>query len=140
MPEITEREQMSIATATEVRTKKVSKVVVEQVKELVNIRAEVKALEGQAKKVVAVLEKEFEKDDTAKTSAFDTLIHHNIEVARLDWRSRTNFNLDAFKVAFTNLVVATHPELADSLDTMLAEATAEAQSQTIYTTLTTLYK
>lgn len=140
MPEITEREQMSTTLATEVRTKKVSKVVVEQVKELVNIRAEVKALEGQAKKVVTALEKEFGKDDVAKTSEFDTLIHHNIEVARLDWRSRTNFNLDAFKVAFTNLVVATHPELADSLEVMLADAVAEAQSQTIYTTLTTLYK
>jgi predicted metalloprotease with PDZ domain len=131
---------MSIAVATDTRTKKVSKVVVEQVKELVNIRAEVKTLEGQAKKIVTALEKEFGKNDVAKTSDFDTLVHHNIEVARLDWRERSNFSLDAFKVAFTNLVVTTHPELADSLEVMLAEAVTEAQSLTIYTALTTLYK
>lgn len=128
------------SVATEVRTKKVSKVVVEQVKELVNIRAEVKVLEGQAKKIVSVLEAEFGKDDTAKTSEFDTLIHHNIEVARLDWRSRTNFNLDAFKVAFAESVIATHPEMAEVLEVLVAEAIAKAQSETRFTALTTLYK
>lgn len=121
-------------------TKKVSKVVVEQVKELTNIRNEVKTLEGQAKKIVAVLEKEFGKDDTAKTSEFDTLIHHNIEVARLDWRSRTNFSLDTFKAEFAELVMATHPELAEALEVMVAEAVAKAQSVTNFTALTTLYK
>lgn len=128
------------SVATEVRTKKVSKVVVEQVKELVNIRAEVKVLEGQAKKIVSVLEAEFGKDDTAKTSEFDTLIHHNIEVARLDWRSRTNFNLDAFKVAFAESVITTHPEMAEVLEVLVAEAIAKAQSETRFTALTTLYK
>lgn len=128
------------SVATEVRTKKVSKVVVEQVKELVNIRAEAKALEGQAKKIVSALEVEFGKDDTAKTSEFDTLIHHNIEVARLDWRSRTNFNLDAFKVAFAEGVIATHPEMAEVLEVLVAEAIAKAQSETRFTALTTLYK
>lgn len=131
---------MSVAVAEATTTKKVSKVVVEQVKELVNIRAEVKALEGQAKKIVSALEVEFGKNDTAKTSEFDTLIHHNIEVARLDWRSRSNFSLDTFKAEFAELVVATHPELAEVLEVMVAEAIAKAQGETRYTTLTTLYK
>lgn len=122
------------------RTKKVSKVVVEQVKELVNLRAEVKALEGQAKKVVAELEKEFGKNDASKVSDFDTLIHHNIEVARMDWRSRTNFSLDTFKAEFAELVMATHPELAEAIEAMVAEAVAKAQSQTVFSVVTTLYK
>jgi hypothetical protein len=131
---------MSQAVAVEVRSKKVSKVTVEQVKTLTNIRAEVKTLEGQAKKIVTALEAEFGKDDTAKTSEFDTLIHHNIEVARLDWRSRTNFNLDAFKEAFAELVVATHPELAEALAVMVEQAVTEAQTKTVYSTLNTLFK
>lgn len=131
---------MSVVVAEATATKKVSKVVVEQVKELTNIRNEVKTLEGQAKKIIALLEKEFGKNDTAKTSEFDTLIHHNIEVARLDWRERTNFNLDAFKEAFAEGVVATHPELAEVLEVLVAEAIAKAQSVTKYTALTTLYK
>lgn len=131
---------MSTLVANDTRTKKASKVVVEQVKELTSIRSEVKTLEGQAKKIVAILEKEFGKDEAAKTSEFDTLIHHNIEVARLSWRSRTNFNLDAFKDAFADLVVATHPEMADLLEVMVNTAIAKAQSQTDFTVLTTLYK
>lgn len=131
---------MSNAVVTEVRTKKVSKVVVEQVKDLTNIRAEVKVLEGQAKKIVSALEVEFGKDDTAKTSTFDTLIHHNIEVARLDWRERTNFNLDTFKGALAELVMETHPELAEVLEGLVAQAVAKAQSKTEFTALTTLYK
>jgi predicted phage-related endonuclease len=131
---------MSQAVAVEVRSKKVSKVTVEQVKTLTNIRAEVKTLEGQAKKIVTALEAEFGKDDTAKTSEFDTLVHHNIEVARLDWRSRTNFNLDAFKEAFAELVVETHPELAEALAVMVEQAVTEAQTKTVYSTLNTLFK
>lgn len=131
---------MSQAVAVEVRTKKVSKVTVEQVKALTNIRSEVKTLEGQAKKIVTALEAAFGKDDVAKTSDFDTLVHHNIEVARLDWRSRTNFSLDAFKEAFAGLVVETHPELADVLAVMVEQAVEEAQSKTTYSVLNTLFK
>jgi hypothetical protein len=131
---------MSTVVVDTTTTKKVSKVVVEQVKDLTNIRSEVKVLEGKAKRIITALEGEFGKDDVAKTSDFDTLIHHNIEVARLDWRERTNFNLDTFKVALAELVMETHPELAEVLEVLVAEAVAKAQSVTKFTALTTLYK
>ncbi len=128
------------AVATQTRTKKATKVVVEQVKDLTNIRAEVKTLEGQAKKIVEALEAEFGKDDKAKTSEFDTLVHNNIEVARLDWRSRSNFSLAKFTETFSESVATTYPELAEVLAGMVAEAVAEATGETRYTVLATLYK
>ena len=131
-------EAKAVATAT--RRKKATKVVVEQVKDLTNIRAEVKTLEAQAKKIVEALEAEFGKDDTAKTSEFDTLIHNNIEVARLDWRGRTNFSQAKFTEAFAESVSATYPDLAEAIAGLVAEAVAKATSETRYTVLNTLYK
>jgi hypothetical protein len=128
------------AVATTTRRKKATKVVVEQVKDLTNIRAEVKTLEAQAKKIVEALEAEFGKDDTAKTSEFDTLIHNNIEVARLDWRGRTNFSQAKFTEAFAEAVSATYPDLAEAIAGLVAEAVAKATSETRYTVLNTLYK
>ena len=69
--------------AVATRSKKATKVVVEQVKQLTNLRAEVKNLEATAKQIVKALEVEFGKNDTAKTSEFDTLIHNSIDVADL---------------------------------------------------------
>jgi hypothetical protein len=128
------------AEATATRRKKATKVVVEQVKDLTNIRAEVKTLEARAKKIVEALEVEFGKDDTAKTSEFDTLIHNNIEVARLDWRGRSNFSQTKFVEALTESVATTYPDLAEALAVMVAEAVAKATSETRYTVLNTLYK
>ena len=128
------------AVATTTRRKKATKVVVEQVKDLTNIRAEVKTLEAQAKRIVEALEAEFGKDDTAKTSEFDTLIHNNIEVARLDWRGRTNFSQAKFTEAFAEAVATTYPDLAEAIAGLVAEAVAKATSETRYTVLNTLYK
>jgi hypothetical protein len=126
--------------AVAVRSKKATKVVVEQVKQLTNLRAEVKTLEATAKQIVKVLEAEFGKDDTAKTSEFDTLIHNGIDVARLDWRVRPNFSEAKFTEAFTESVAVAYPELAEALGLMIAEAVAKATSETKFTVLNTLYK
>lgn len=128
------------AVATTVRRKKATKVVVEQVKDLTNIRAEVKTLEAQAKRIVEALEAEFGKDDVAKTSEFDTLIHNNIEVARLDWRGRSNFSASKFTESFVESVSIAYPELAEAMAELVAEAVAKATSETRYTVLATLYK
>jgi hypothetical protein len=131
-------EAKAVATAT--RTKKATRVVVEQVKDLTNIRAEVKTLEGQAKKIVEALEAEFGKDDKAKVSEFDTLIHNGIEVARMDWRSRPNFSASKFTEAFSESVAEAYPDLAEALAVLIAEAMDKATSETRYTVLNTLYK
>jgi len=126
--------------AVAVRSKKATKVVVEQVKQLTNLRAEVKTLEATAKQIVKVLEAEFGKDDTAKTSEFDTLIHNGIDVARLDWRVRPNFSSDKFTEELTKSVAVAYPELAEALSGLIAEAVAKATTETKFTVLNTLYK
>ena len=126
--------------AVAVRSKKATKVVVEQVKQLTNLRAEVKTLEATAKQIVKVLEAEFGKDDTAKTSEFDTLIHNGIDVARLDWRVRPNFSEAKFTEELSKSVAVAYPELAEALGVMIAEAVAKATTETKFTVLNTLYK
>jgi hypothetical protein len=126
--------------AVAVRSKKATKVVVEQVKQLTNLRAEVKALEATAKQIVKVLEAEFGKDDKAKTTEFDSLVHNNIDVARLDWRVRPNFSEAKFTEALTESVAVAYPELAEAMSVLIAEAVAKATSETKFTVLNTLYK
>ena len=128
------------AEATTTRTKKATRVVLEQVKQLTNIRAEVKTLEATAKQIVGVLEAEFGKDDKAKTSEFDTLIHNGIDVARLDWRVRPNFSADKFTEELSKSVEVAYPELAEALSVLIAEAVAKATSETKFTVMNTLYK
>jgi hypothetical protein len=141
-----EREKMSKvieAVKTEAvatRSKKATKVVVEQVKQLTNLRAEVKNLEATAKQIVKVLEVEFGKNDTEKTSKFDTLIHNNIDVVRLDWRVRPNFSSDKFTEELSKSVAVAYPELAEALTGLIAEAVAKATSETKFTVINTLYK
>lgn len=126
--------------AVAVRSKKATKVVVEQVKDLTNIRAEVKTLEATAKQIVKALEAEFGKNDTVKTSEFDTLSHNGLDVARLDWRVRQNFSADKFTEQLTKSVSVAYPELAEALSGLIAEAVAKATSETKFTVLNTLYK
>lgn len=128
------------AEATAVRSKKATKVVVEQVKQLTNLRAEVKNLEATAKQIVKALEVEFGKNDTAKTSEFDTLIHNNLDVARLDWRVRPNFSEAKFTEELSRAVAVAYPELAEALSNLIAEAVAKATTETKFTVLNTLYK
>lgn len=128
------------AEAVATRSKKATKVVVEQVKDLTNIRAEVKTLEATAKQIVKTLEAEFGKNDTAKTSEFDTLVHNGIEVARLDWRVRPNFSAGIFTEELTKSISVAYPELAEALNGMIAEAVAKATTETKFTVLNTLYK
>jgi len=75
--------------AEEVATSvKAKKIVVEQVKELVSIRAEITQLEKQKEALTAEIEKAFGVNKEAKTSEFETLTHNGIEFARYDWRHR----------------------------------------------------
>lgn len=76
------------ATTTTTSTTKATKVVVEQVRSLVEIRAEIGRLEKEKDALTAEIEKAFGVDKKAKVSAFDTLTHQGIEFVRYDWRTR----------------------------------------------------
>lgn len=67
---------------------KATRVTLEQVKELVEIRAEITSLEKRKDALTEEIEKAFGVDKEAKVSKFSTLKHNGIEFARYDWRSR----------------------------------------------------
>lgn len=67
---------------------KATKVTLEQVKELIEVRAEIASLEKRKEALTAEIEQVFGVDKKAKTSLFTTLKHNGIEFARYDWRSR----------------------------------------------------
>lgn len=85
---------MTTATMKQDTTTKGSKVVLEQVKELVEIRAEIAQLEKRKQAVTAEIEKAFGVDKEAKVSTATTLTHNSIEFARLDWRTRKGVDLE----------------------------------------------
>lgn len=89
---------MSVTTkAQATTTTKATKLVVAQVRELVEIRAEIARLEKMKLAITAEIEIAFGVNKTSKTSEFDTLTHQGIEFARYDWRSRKG--LDEAKLA-----------------------------------------
>jgi uncharacterized protein (UPF0335 family) len=73
---------------TSISATKATRVVVEQVRSLVEIRAEIARLEKQKLALTAEIEKAFGVNKEAKTSDFDTLLHQGIEFVRYDWRTR----------------------------------------------------
>jgi uncharacterized protein (UPF0335 family) len=90
-----------MTTATvEQTTTKATKVVVEQVKALTEIRAEITRLEAEKKALTAEIEKAFGVDKKSKTSEATTLKHNSIEFARLDWRTRKGVDLDKLATEF----------------------------------------
>lgn len=76
----------AIAQATEVA--KGSKVVVEQVRQLVDVRAEIARLEKLKDALTGEVEKAFGVDKKSKTSLHTTLTHNGIEFVRYEWRKR----------------------------------------------------
>jgi ABC-type uncharacterized transport system fused permease/ATPase subunit len=91
---------MSVAVQQTTEVAKGSKVVVEQVKQLTEIRAEIARLEKMKEAVTAELEKAFGVDKKAKTSAHTSLSHHGIEFARIDWRSRKGIDSEKLALEF----------------------------------------
>lgn len=81
---------MAVATKAQVTTKatKATKVTLEQVKALVEVRAEITRLEALKAELTKQVEGVFGVDKDNKVSEFDTLTHHGVEFARLDWVSR----------------------------------------------------
>lgn len=110
-----------MTTTTIEQTTKATKVVVEQVKRLTELRAEITRLEAEKKAVTAEIEKAFGIDKKAKTSEATTLKHNNIEFARLDWRTRKGVDLD---------------KLAEEYP----EAYTACEKPTIYSVIVSLFK
>lgn len=112
---------MATKTLEQDTATKASKVVLEQVKELVEIRAEITRLEKQKEALTAEIEKAFGVDKKAKTSQATTLKHNNIEFARIDWRTRKG--VDTEKLALE------YPEAYEA-----------CQKPTIYSVIVSLFK
>jgi predicted phage-related endonuclease len=112
---------MTTKTLEQTTTTKGSKVVVEQVKQLTEVRAEIARLEKQKEALTAEIEKAFGVDKKAKTSNFITLTHNGIEFARVDWRSRKGIDSEKLAVEFP-------------------EAYEACQKPTIYSVIVSLFK
>lgn len=67
---------------------KATRVTLEQVKELVEVRAEIASLEKRKEALTEEIEKAFGVNKETKVSKFSTLKHNGIEFARYDWRTR----------------------------------------------------
>ena len=81
-------------------TAKATKIVVEQVKQLVEIRAEIARLEKLKVAVTTEVEKAFGVDKKAKTSTSTTLTHNGIEFVRYDWRNRKGLDEEKLALEF----------------------------------------
>jgi predicted phage-related endonuclease len=112
---------MSVAVQQTTEVAKGSKVVVEQVKQLTEIRAEIARLEKMKEAVTAEIEKAFGVDKKSKTSAVTTLTHNAIEFARLDWRSRKGIDSEKLALEFP-------------------EAFEACQKPTVYSVIVSLFK
>lgn len=100
---------------------KATKITLEQVRELIEVRAEIASLEKRKEALTAEIEKVFGVDKKAKVSAFTTLKHNGIEFARLDWRSRKGIDSEKLAVEFP-------------------EAFEACQKPTVYSVIVSLFK
>ena len=108
-------------TTTATTTAKATKVVLGQVRELTEVRAEIARLEKLKLALTAEIEKAFEVDKEAKTSRFSTLTHNAIEFARIDWRSRKGIDSEKLALEFP-------------------EAFEACQKPTVYSVIVSLFK
>lgn len=112
---------MSVAVQQTTEVAKGSKVVVAQVRELTEIRAEIAQLEKRKEALTAEIEKAFGVDKKAKTSVHTTLTHNAIEFARIDWRSRKGIDSEKLALEFP-------------------EAFEACQKPTVYSVIVSLFK
>lgn len=94
--------KMSVAVKSQTTTKatKATKVVLEQVKQLVEVRAEIARLEKLKATLTTEIESVFGVDKENKTTEFDTLTHNGIEFARIDLRVRKGVDTDKLATDF----------------------------------------
>jgi predicted phage-related endonuclease len=85
-------------TVTKVAVK-ASKVVVTKIDEFAAVKAEITRLEAVKKLLDAEIKEAF--------GSGDLLVHHGIEVARLDWRNRPSTDEELLKSAFPEAYAAT---------------------------------
>lgn len=90
---------------------------------------------AEVKKQIADLEAEKKQLDTAINTAFgdaDLLVHHNVEVARRDWRERATFNEADFIEALTK----TYPDLV----AVIAPLVEQSKKRTRFSVIVNLFR
>ena len=91
----------NITTTTKTTTTtKATKVVLEQVKQLVEVRAEIARLEKMKVALTSQIEQVFGVDKDTKTTQFNTLTHNGIEFARIDLRVRKGVDTEQLAVEY----------------------------------------
>jgi tRNA U38,U39,U40 pseudouridine synthase TruA len=121
-PELGEKgTEMSNTTQQVQVATKGNKIVLEQVRQLVEVRAEIARLEKLKVALTEEVEKAFGVDKKAKTSTATTLTHNAIEFARLDWRSRKGID-------------------SEKLAEKFPEAYEACQKPTVYSVIVSLFK
>jgi len=85
---------------TELNARPVSKEIVEAAQKLAEVRAEINQLNAQKKELTELLELQFGKDNKNKVADYATLIHRNLEVAKLKWVTRTDIDRSKLEQEF----------------------------------------
>lgn len=127
-------------TAVALNWTKTSAKTVQAIQELATNRSAVSVLEKQNKQIVEMLEAEFGKDSEANTTEFDTLTHHNIPVATISWRERSNFSQEVFAEELKKMLVAAYPEMEVAIGVAIVQAQMEATTKSHYTVINALAK
>lgn len=108
-------------------TTKAPRVIVEAVQKFAEVKAQIAELEKLKASLTAEITEAFGDSDV--------LIHHNIEVARRDWRSRESLSADTLQ----NLIaerLGSQPEFAEIVQKLVADST----KTTTYAVIVNLYK
>lgn len=103
---------------------KASREIVETVKRFAEVKKQITALEAEKKQL-----------DTVINTAFgdaDLLVHHNVEVARRDWRSRSTF----VEADFIEALTATYPDLVASIVPLIEQS----KKQTRFSVIVNLFR
>jgi glutamate-1-semialdehyde aminotransferase len=105
-------------------TAKATAAMVATIEQLTDVRAEIARLEKIKKSLVSEIEQAF--------GEATTLIHRNLEVARLDWRSRSNFD----NKKFAEVLETTNPEIWKIVKPLFDNCV----SVSTYSVITSLFK
>lgn len=111
------------AVVTEVASK-ATREVVEAVKRFAEVKKQITDLKAEQKQL-----------DTLITEAFgasDLLTHHNVEVARRDWRERATFN----EADFIEALTATYPDLV----AVIAPLVEQSKKRTRFPVIVNLFR
>lgn len=101
---------MLVSSREKTGARPVSKEIVETAQRLAEVRATINKLNAEKTELTQVLEERFGKDSQNKVADYDTLIHRNLEVAKLKWITRTDIDRERLENEFPEAFEACQKE------------------------------